>query len=234
MSVCAVKEGGSAPLGATAYSHGVNFSVFSKDARRVELLLFDDENAARPAKIISLDANRHRTSHYWHVFVPDLKPGQMYAYRAHGPFAPERGFRFDDEKVLLDPYGLAVAVPDAYDRGAARRPADNAAVAMKSVVADPGRYDWEGDLSIHRPSVETVIYELHEARRNQRGNNDAYCQDSDISWFNWSLLERHADIHRFVKSLNAFRQRRDVVVEGDMLSLNCGDPTGIRLRPVVR
>jgi isoamylase len=59
-----------------------------------------------------------------------------------------------------------------------------------------------------------------EVRRTQRGNNNAYCQDSDISWFDWSLLERHGDIHRFVKGLNGFRQRRDVVVEGTALSLN--------------
>ena len=58
-----------------------------------------------------------------------------------------------------------------------------------------------------------------EVRRTQRGNNNAYCHDSDISWFDWSLLERHRDIHRFVKELNAFRQRRDVV-EGKALSLN--------------
>ena len=59
-----------------------------------------------------------------------------------------------------------------------------------------------------------------ELRRTQRGNNNAYCQDSDLSWFDWNLLERHGDIHRFVKALNAFRQRRDVVVEGAGLSLN--------------
>ena len=59
-----------------------------------------------------------------------------------------------------------------------------------------------------------------EVRRTQRGNNNAYCQDSDISWFDWSLLERHADIHRFVKALNTFRQRRDVVAEEGKLSLN--------------
>jgi isoamylase len=59
-----------------------------------------------------------------------------------------------------------------------------------------------------------------EVRRTQRGNNNAYCQDSDISWFDWSLLERHGDIHRFVKALNGFRQRRDVVVQGVALSLN--------------
>jgi len=53
-----------------------------------------------------------------------------------------------------------------------------------------------------------------EVRRTQRGNNNTYCQDSDLSWFDWSLLERHGDIYRFVKALNTFRQRRDVVVEG--------------------
>ena len=156
-----VKEGSSAPLGATVYPGGVNFSVFSKNASLIELLLFDDENSARPEKIIPLDPNQHRTYHYWHVFVPALKAGQIYGYRAHGPFAPERGLRFDGEKVLLDPYGLAVAVPESYDRVAASRPGDNAAVALKSVVADPARYDWEGDLPLKRPFTETVIYELH-------------------------------------------------------------------------
>src|SRR5271157_4942297 len=111
-----VEIGSSAPLGATVTPTGVNFSVFSKGATLIELILFDDENDARPARIIPLDASRHRTYHYWHAFVRGLKPGQVYAYRAHGPFAPEQGYRFDGEKVLLDPYGLAVAVPEAYQR----------------------------------------------------------------------------------------------------------------------
>ena len=72
-----------------------------------------------------------------------------------------RGLWFDAEKVLLDPYGLVVAVPGTYDRWAAARPGDNVAVAMKSVVADPDRYDWEGDRPLQRPFAETVIYELH-------------------------------------------------------------------------
>jgi isoamylase len=157
----AAERGTSAPLGATLLTGGVNFSVFSRDATRIELLLFDNENAAQPARIVDLDPGRHRTYHYWHVFVPDLAPGQGYAYRAHGPFAPERGLRFDGTKTLLDPYGLAVAVPRAYDRGAACRPGDDTAAAMKSVVADPDRYDWEGDRPLGRPFVETVTYELH-------------------------------------------------------------------------
>jgi isoamylase len=161
MSTRAVTSGASAPLGATVHPDGVNFSVFSKDAALVELLLFEDEHATEPSRVVSLDATEHRTYHYWHVFVPDLRPGQVYAYRAHGPFAPDRGLRFDAEKVLLDPYGLAVAVPETYDRWAGARPGDNAAVAMKSVVADPSRYDWDGDLPLKRPFAETLIYELH-------------------------------------------------------------------------
>ena len=115
----------SAPLGASLRAGGVNFSVFSKHATRVELLLFPDENAAEPSRIVPLDAGRHRTYHYWHAFVPDLRPGQVYGYRAHGPYAPERGLRFDATKLLLDPYGRAVAMPDAYDRCAAARTGDN-------------------------------------------------------------------------------------------------------------
>jgi isoamylase len=156
-----VEEGLSAPLGASILPGGVNFSIFSKNAEAIELLLFDDETAMAPARIIPLDANAHRTYHYWHAFVPGLKPGQVYGYRAHGPFAPERGLRFDAEKVLLDPYGLAMTVPNTYDRFAASRPGGNAAVAMKSVVADPARYDWEDDQPLKRPFAETIIYELH-------------------------------------------------------------------------
>ena len=137
-----VAPGASAPLGATVLPGGVNFSVFSKHAVLLELLLFDDENATQPARIIPLPADQHRTYHYWHAFVPGLQPGQVYAYRAHGTFDPDRGLRFDADKVLVDPYGLVVAVPGMYDRWAAARPGDNVAVAMKSVVADPDRYDW--------------------------------------------------------------------------------------------
>ena len=132
-----VGSGTSAPLGATVRRGGVNFSIFSRSASRIELLLFERDDASRPARVISLDREHHRTYHYWHAFVPEIGPGQLYGFRAHGPFEPERGLRFDPEKLLLDPYGLAVAVPNGYSRDAASAPGDNTAVAMKSVVADP-------------------------------------------------------------------------------------------------
>jgi isoamylase len=156
-----VEPGRSAPLGATVDAGGVSFSVFSKDAELVELLLFDRDDDRQPARVIALDPRRHRSYHYWHVFVPGLAPGQLYGYRAHGPFVPTQGLRFDGEKLLLDPYGRALAVPAAYSRQAARAPGENSATAMKSVVVDPTRYDWEGDRPLRRPVTETVVYELH-------------------------------------------------------------------------
>ena len=153
--------GASAPLGATAGDGGVNFSVFAKDASRVELLLFGNADATEPSHTIALDPQAHRTYHYWHAFVPGIGPGQIYGYRAIGPFAPDRGLRFDGEKLLIDPYGRAVAVPRAYDRTAARRPGSNVATAMKSVVSDRNGYDWEDDRPLGRSFAETIIYELH-------------------------------------------------------------------------
>jgi isoamylase len=156
-----VETGSSYPLGATVSRGGVAFSVFSRGATLVELLLFDREDASEPSRIITLDPRQHHTYHYWHAFVPGLTPGQLYGYRARGPFEPARGRRFDSMKLLLDPYGLGVAVPAAYSRTISTLPGANLAAAMKSIVADPGRYDWEGDQPLRRPFRETIIYELH-------------------------------------------------------------------------
>ena len=148
------------PLGATPVDGGVNFSVYANQATAVELLLFERVDAA-PAQVIRLSASEHRTYHYWHVFVPNLQPGQIYAYRASGPHAAERGLLYDPDKVLLDPYGRAVAMPSHYDRAAAGRPGDNAVTAMKSVVVDAAAYDWEDDRPLRRSFAATVIYEMH-------------------------------------------------------------------------
>ena len=136
-----VAPGRSFPLGATVVDGGVNFCVYSGRAKQLELLLFDGATDAEPTRVIPLDPRTHRTYHYWHAFVPGLRPGQVYAYRAAGPFELARGRRLDPAKVLLDPYARAVVVPDAYDRSAASRPGENTAVAMRSVVVDPGAYD---------------------------------------------------------------------------------------------
>jgi len=153
--------GRSFPVGVTLLSGGANFSVFSRSAASIELLLFDRADDARPSRVIPIDPLGNRTYHYWHVFVPGVQTGQIYGFRAYGPFEPDRGLRFDRNKLLLDPYGRAIAVPENYSREAARREGDNTSTAMKSVVTDPQAYDWEGDLPLKRPSSRTIIYEMH-------------------------------------------------------------------------
>jgi len=155
------KPGSSYPLGATLRGGGANFSLFSRSASSVKLVFFDRADDAQPCRSIELDPGSHRTYHYWHAFVAGVKAGQLYGYRVHGPSNPARGMRFDPAKVLLDPYGRGVVVPPKYNREAAEQPGDNAATAMKSVVADPASYDWEGDAPLHRPSSQTIIYEMH-------------------------------------------------------------------------
>src|SRR5262245_31040389 len=153
--------GTSSPLGATVVPGGVNFSVFSRNASGVELLLFDREDDPLPCRVIPIDPAANHTYHYWHVFVPGVQPGQLYGYRVQGPFDPPSGMRFDPTKLLLDPYGRGVVVPKNYSRTAASLEGDNVATAMKSVVVDSHAYDWEGDTLLHRPSSRTIIYEMH-------------------------------------------------------------------------
>src|SRR4249919_1951428 len=97
--------GRSSPLGATVVDGGVNFSLFSRTGTGVELLIFDREDDATPSRVVDLDPVANRTYHYWHVFVPGVRPGQCYGYRVKGPSDAASGRRFDSTKVLLDPYG---------------------------------------------------------------------------------------------------------------------------------
>lgn len=152
--------GQSYPLGATVSPEGVNFCVFSKNAKALELLLFENSEAATPAHIIQLDAKRNKTFYYWHIFIPGLGSGQIYAYRVYGPMAPDQGYRFDGNKVLIDPYARAV-VSQHYSREAAILPGDNMARSLRCVVVDPAGYDWEGVQPPDIPYADTVIYELH-------------------------------------------------------------------------
>ena len=159
--VAGLAAGQSYPLGATLKPGGANFSIFSRSATSIELLFFDRVDDSRPSRIIPVNPLVNRTYHYWHVFVPGVEAGQLYAFRAYGPFEPARGLRFDPSKLLLDPYGRAIAVPKNYNRDAACRKGDNRVTAMKSVVTDPQAYDWEGDAPLRRPWSRTIIYEMH-------------------------------------------------------------------------
>lgn len=156
-----ILPGESFPLGATVHPTGVNFCIFSENATAIRLLLFDSPNSRQPTETIRLDPKINKTFYYWHVFVPGLKAGQIYAYRVNGEFSPQQGQRFDNTKVLLDPYAKAIVGEETYDRTAASQPGNNSATALKGVVLDPSNYDWESDRHPRIPYAKSVIYEMH-------------------------------------------------------------------------
>ena len=154
------RPGKSSPLGATPTADGVNFSLYSKNATGVELLLFDTPEDTKPSATIEFDTKRNRTGHYWHILLPELRSGQLYAYRVHGPSDPPNGHRFNPQKVLLDPYAKCTTMAN-YQRNAAAGPGDNVAACLKGIVTGTRNYDWEGDVPLNRPFSQTIIYELH-------------------------------------------------------------------------
>ncbi|ELS00742.1 glycogen debranching enzyme GlgX [Xenococcus sp. PCC 7305] len=154
------QPGKSFPLGATIYPDGVNFCIFSH-AQGIELLLFDDPEAPQPSRVIVLDPKVNCSCNYWHIFIPGLKSGQVYAYRAYGPYLPEKGLRFDGSKVLLDPYAKAIAGEGIYDRQIASQPIDNCAQSLRGIVVDTSTYDWQGDRHPRTPYASSIIYEMH-------------------------------------------------------------------------
>jgi glycogen operon protein len=149
------------PLGASVTPAGVNFSLFSRNASAVELLLFTSAEDETP-RVIRLDPRTHRTFDYWHAFVPGIREGQLYGYRVHGPWAPELGHRYDGQKLLIDPYARAIVYTDAAAAHRdASRPGANLRTGMKSLVVDSGTYDWEGVAPPQIDPSRRVIYELH-------------------------------------------------------------------------
>jgi glycogen operon protein len=156
------------PLGATYDGAGVNFSVFSEIAERIELCLFDDQGHEE-----RIDLPESRTF-CWHGYVPDLSPGQRYGFRVHGPWDPSRGHRCNPHKLLLDPYARAVegavrwdtaVLPYRIEADGGRQEdepsvLDSAPFVPRSIVVDDA-FDWSDDRRPNTPLHETDIYELH-------------------------------------------------------------------------
>ncbi len=148
------------PNGAARTADGVNFSVFSRHAARVELLLFASPGSLQPFQVIHLEPDLNRTFFIWHVHVEALPAGTCYAWRMDGPDdTRESGLRFDADKVLLDPWARAVC-DGLWNREAASQPGDNLPVSMRAMVCD-GAYDWEQDTPLSIPNEDAIIYELH-------------------------------------------------------------------------
>jgi isoamylase len=157
------------PLGATWDGEGANFALFSESATAVELCLFDEPLRAKETYVIPI---RERTHGIWHVYLPDVRPGQLYGYRVHGPYVPEKGQRFNPAKLLIDPYAKAISGPvewnDAlfgYPVGDKREDLvwdarDSAPYVPKSVVVD-NSFAWGDDRYPRTLWSQTVIYECH-------------------------------------------------------------------------
>jgi isoamylase len=144
----------------------VRFSVFSRNATSVTLLLFDDPRSPAPSHEIPLDPRLNRTGDAWHIDVNGVGPGACYLYRVDGPWQPEKGHRFDPGRLLLDPYAKAIAGNYTWSllgssRGRDGRPAaaDASILPKGIVIADD--FDWKGDRPLNRSLRHSVIYETH-------------------------------------------------------------------------
>lgn len=154
------------PLGAHYDGAGVNFSIYSQVADKVELCLFDDQD--RETRIEMTEQN----SYVWHNYLPGIQPGQRYGYRVYGPYDPNRGLRCNPNKLLLDPYAYAIEGNIDSDESLfsywLKSPNDNSAMntldsaghTMKSVVVNP-YFDWGADRHPNIPYHDSVIYEAH-------------------------------------------------------------------------
>ncbi|HUJ55350.1 MAG TPA: glycogen debranching protein GlgX [Gaiellaceae bacterium] len=156
------------PLGATWDGEGTNFALFSENAERVELCLFDESDHETRVEL------RDVTAHHWHCYMPGVGPGQRYGYRVHGPYEPAAGHRFNPHKLLIDPYAKAVEGPVRWELGntlpyvpslaedADLEPddEDDAEAIPKCVVVDPS-FDWDDDAPPDIDWNDTVIYEVH-------------------------------------------------------------------------
>ncbi|HTJ96669.1 MAG TPA: glycogen debranching protein GlgX, partial [Rhodocyclaceae bacterium] len=156
------------PIGATHDGLGVNFAVFSANAHKIELCLFDPRGRKEIARLALPEC----TNEIWHGYLPNALPGLLYGYRAHGPYEPERGHRFNPNKLLIDPYAKKLSAPlkwgDAVfgyrvhshrlDLSFDRR--DSAALMPKGVVVED-TFNWNNDQRPNTPWSKTVIYEAH-------------------------------------------------------------------------
>jgi isoamylase len=164
-----LSQGRCYPLGATIEPSGVNFALYSQNASEVYLLLFRSKDAP-PSDIIRME---HKTKNVWHIFVEGVKAGQMYGYKVRGEFNPAMGLRFNERKLLLDPYAKAftdkcrnrnnLMLP--YDAlaiplGFIPDNRDNTEIMPKCIVVDD-RFDWDGDIPMHLPLEKLLIYEVH-------------------------------------------------------------------------
>jgi len=153
------------PHGVHLHKEGVNFTLFSRHATQVSLLLYATPGDMEPCQTIDLDPQQHRTGDIWHVCVQGASRGLAYAFRVDGPHEPGNGHRFAPDNILLDPYAPALASPEHWDFGMyvvgeGGKPPEGSPAVAKGLVISNG-FDWENDRRLKKHWSELVIYEAH-------------------------------------------------------------------------
>lgn len=190
------------PLGATYDGNGVNFALFSENATGVRLCLFDNPDDIHETSHLDF---YEVTDYVWHAYLPDMKPGQLYGYRVFGKYQPKKGFRFNSQKLLIDPYAFAITgkinihdcmfdyefAGDGNPEKFKKNGKDSAQFMNKSVVIDKS-FDWRGVVKPDIPMHNSIIYELHvkgftaqhpEIPENERGTYKGLANPVIIDYF---------------------------------------------------
>ncbi len=218
------------PLGANWDGRGTNFAIFSAHAERVELCLFDTDGVNEIERITLPEY----TNEVWHGYLPDVGPGTLYGYRVHGPYEPEKGHRFNPNKLLIDPYARELVgdlewssahfgyVLDAENKDLSFDEQDSATGMPKCRVIDPGSYDLKGGRSPGIARSQTIFYETHvrgftklhpDVPEQLRGTFDGFAHASVVDYIknlgvtSVELLPIHAfpnDEHLLSKGLRNF------------------------------
>lgn len=170
MAVIKIENGRPFSFGAVITPDGVNFSLYSRDATKVSLILFNSADDKIPSSVIELDPLKNKTGSIWHVFVQGAKEGTLYLYKVEGPYIPPKGLRFNSNKYLFDPYAKAFTLGSVFRSYNSQRAVgfsenvggelQNLSDFPKCVVVDDS-FDWEGDKPLNIPMEKTVIYETH-------------------------------------------------------------------------
>jgi isoamylase len=216
--------GVASPLGAVWQSEGTNFALFAEAATGVDLCFFHEPFGSKESLTFQL---KEKTDQVWHAFIPDVRPGQLYGYRVHGPFAPDQGLRFNPRKLCIDPYAKAIAGEAKWSDALFGYPLNgrsddlkkdirnSAPYVPKGVVVDTS-FDWKGDQLLRIPLPRLVIYELHvkgfstlcqrirpELRGTYAGLGSseaiAYLQDLGVNAVELLPVHHHLDEARLVR-----------------------------------
>ena len=196
-----IRSGRAYPLGATYDGKGVNFALFSANAEKVELCLYDKSGVTEQLRV-AITENDHNI---WHAYIQGLEPGQVYGYRVYGPYDPLNGKRFNPNKLLLDPYARKIIGKliwhkaifgydvDSPDKDLSFSELDSAPYVPKAVVT-ANDFDWEDDVQPQYSFSESVIYELHpkgftllhpKVEDKCRGKFSGLAAKSVISYLKW-------------------------------------------------